>query len=187
MRSPRIRTTSESADPVGLIIALLVRFPQIATLTSQPGDGTLTLSFAVRGRLDRATQQQTSESIAEHVRALTQLAREPAETVAVKCEPDDRMTFIRVTRDVRSFNREELQLLTGLLAERFGDALVQTATAEDDAGDEDPAAEDELIEYALDALRDPSQQKSLVGFREEKRVLVYFAPIRKKAKARARS
>jgi hypothetical protein len=187
MRSTRSRTTSENADAVGLIIALLVRFPQIATLTSHPGERTLTLSFAVERRLDRATQRDLREAILEHVRAYAGLAAEPFDTVEVACEADERMTFVRVTRDARSVSREELQLVTALFAERFGSALVQSAVAEDEALDDDVAAQDELVEYALEALRDPSQQKSLVGFREEKRVLVYFTTARKKAKARARS
>jgi hypothetical protein len=187
MRTTRNRTTSENADAVGLIIALLVRFPQISTLTSHPGDRTLTLSFAVGRRLDRATQRDLREAILEHVRGFAGLAAEPLETVEVACEADERMSFVHVTRDARSVSREELQMLTGLLGERFGTALVQSAVADDDGLDEDPAAQDELVEYALEALRDPSQQKTLVGFREEKRVLVYFTTARKKAKARARS
>jgi len=96
------------------------------------------------------------------------------------------MTFVRITRDSESFSREELQMLTALVSERFGDSLLKSPV-EEDLIDEDVAAQDELVDYALEALRDPSQQKSLVGFREEKRVLVYFVTARKKAKARARS
>ncbi|HMD03027.1 MAG TPA: hypothetical protein VKG44_08715, partial [Candidatus Baltobacteraceae bacterium] len=85
----------------------------------------------------------------------------------------------------RSFSREELVMVTTLLAQRFGATLIESPPA-DDAGDDDPGA-DELVEFAIEALRDPTQQKSLVGFREEKRVLVYFVKSRKKAKARART
>ena len=187
MRSTRNRTTSENADAVGLIIALLVRFPQIATLTSHPGERTLTLSFAVKRRLDRLTQRSLREVILEHVRAYAGLSVEPFDTVEVSCEADERMSFVHVTRDARSVTREELQMLTALLGERFGTALVHSSPAEDENLDDDVAAQDELVEYALEALRDPTQQKSLVGFREEKRVLVYFTTARKKAKARARS
>ena len=73
-----------------------------------------------------------------------------------------------------------------LLSQRFGTALVQSPAADDDpTGDE--AATDDLVEYAIEALREPEQQRSVVGFREEKRVLVYYVKTRKKAKARARS
>jgi hypothetical protein len=186
MLSTRNRTTSESADAVGLIIALLVRFPQVATLTSHPGERTLTLSFAIDRRLDRTTQRDLREAILEHVRAFSGLAGEAFDTLEVACEADERMSFVRVTRDARTLSREELQMLTLLLGQRFGAALMQSP-AEDEGLEDDLAAQDELVEYALEALRDPSQQKSLVGFREEKRVLVYFTTARKKAKARARS
>jgi hypothetical protein len=92
-----------------------------------------------------------------------------------------------MTRDARTVTREELQLVTALVARRFGALLIKSAVAEDEAIDDDPGAQDDLVDYALDALRDPEQKKSLVGFREEKRVMVYFVSARKKAKARGRS
>ena len=186
MRTTRNRAPSENADAVGLIIALLVRFPHVATLVSHPAEGTLTLSFAVARRLDPATERSVREVVLEHVRSFTELSGETTDALEVVCEVDERLSFIRVTRDARSLPREELQMLTGLLADRFGDALLVSPAA-DDGLEDDPVAQDELVEYALEALRDPSQQKSLVGFREEKRVLVYFVAARKKAKARARS
>jgi hypothetical protein len=187
MRTTRSRTPSESADAVGLIIALLVRFPHVATLVSHPNDGTVTISFVLARKLDKATQVAVRELLLEHVRSFTQLAGDPFETLEVDCEVDERMSFVRLTRDARSLSREELQLVTGLLAERFGDALLVSPSADDDGLEEDAVAQDELVDYALEALRDPSQRKSLVGFREEKRVFVYFVAARKKAKARARS
>ena len=51
--------------------------------------------------------------------------------------------------------------------------------------EEDAAMQDDVAEYAIEALRDPAQSKSLVGFREEAHVLVYFLK-QKKAKASAR-
>ena len=76
-------------------------------------------------------------------------------------------------------------MLTALFSQRFGEALVKSPIT-DEPPDEDVAAQDDLVECAIEALRDPTQQKSLVGFREEKRVIVYFLKARKKAKAAAR-
>jgi len=179
------RQPSESADEVGLIIALLVRYPEIAAIVSHPADGTLVLSFAVTQRFDREAESLIRERVVEHVESLLQVGGERSDTLSVVCE-FDRITFVHVTRDVRTFSRDELQLLTALFSETYGDRLVKNANIED-GNDDDVAAQDELVEYAIEALRDPSQQKSLVGFREEKRVLVYFMTARKKPKARARS
>ncbi len=185
MRSTAASRAQEASDAVGLIIALLVRYPQIATIGSNPAQGTVTLSFAVRGRLERTVERQLREAVGEHVRSLLELTRERFDALTVVTESDAAVSFVRVTRDARTFSREELQLLVALLAQRFAERLVQSPADEEALDDENGS--DEFVEYALEALRDPAQQRSLVGFREEKRVLVYFVPSRKKAKARARS
>jgi hypothetical protein len=183
---PKSNVLSEASDAVGLIVALLVRFPEIATIVSHPKEGTLTLSFAVELRLDRRAEAEVRESVGEHVRSLLDLGRDKPDALLVGVESDEAASFVRITRDVRSFSREELQVLVALLADRFGATLVRSPAAEED-GFEDEAADDDIVDFALEAMRDPAQQRSLVGFREEKRVLVYFVKSRKKAKARARS
>ncbi len=47
------RALVENADTVSLVCALLVRFPELASIRSGPTDRTLRLTFAVRQRLDR--------------------------------------------------------------------------------------------------------------------------------------
>jgi hypothetical protein len=187
MYSPR-PPAFESADTVNRVVALLVRFPEIHSVRSNPADATLTLSFALRTRLDRNAARALGERLGEHVRAFLDLRGEVPAKIALTCDRDREtaVSFVHVTRDAASFAREELELLVALLVDAFPSSLVR-----DGAGpvpvDDDPAARDELVEVALDALRDPSQRQRLVGFREESRVLVYFVHTRKRTKARARS
>jgi len=179
------RALVENADTVSLVCALLVRFPELASIRSGPTDRTLRLTFAIRQRLDRAAQSALGESVEDHVRSFLALVKETPSVLRVECEGDRTMTFVHVTRDYESFSKEELELQVGFFSDRCGDALVRSPHP-DDHGDSDPAVEDEAALYAIEALRDPSQSKSLVGFREEKRVLVYFLKSQKKAKASAR-
>jgi hypothetical protein len=176
----------ESADTVNRVVALLVRFPEIHSVRSNPGDATLTLSFALRKRLDRSAARALGERVGEHVRAFLDLRGEAPQKIAVGCDRDADVSFVHVTRDAATFVREELELLVALFVDAFGNALVRDAAATPPL-DDDPAARDELVEVALDALRDPNQRQRLVGFREESRVLVYFVHTGKRAKARARS
>ncbi|MDQ6942549.1 MAG: hypothetical protein M3169_08570 [Candidatus Eremiobacteraeota bacterium] len=171
------------------VVALLVRFPELHSVRSNPGDATLTLSFAVRERLDRATQRALADRVSEHVNAFLDLRGDlrgdvPSK-IALAYDRDTAVTFVNVTRDAASFAREELELLVALFADAYGDRLVRDGESAE--FDEDPAARDEQVEVALDALRDPTQRRRLVGFREEQRVLVYFVHARKRVKARARS
>jgi hypothetical protein len=176
----------ESADTVNRVVALLIRFPELHSVRSNPADATLTLSFAVRKRLDRVETRALAERVGEHVRAFLDLRGEAPGKIAVAWDKDAAVTFVHVTRDAASFAREELELLVAIFADAYGDRLVRDGAASDPL-DDDPAARDEHVEVALDALRDPTQRQRLVGFREEQRVLVYFVHARKRAKARARS
>ena len=178
------RLPVENSDTVNLVCALLVRYPEIASMRSAPGEGTLRFSFAVQTRLDRVRQRAIVEDIEAHVQGFLALGDECGE-VRVECESDRAMSFVHVTRDLESFSKDELSMLTTLFADRFGATLVRNPVA-DEQPDEDPAWQEELVESAIEALRDPAQSKSLVGFREEKRVLVYFLKSQKKAKASAR-
>jgi len=164
-----------------------VRYPEIATLVSHSAVGTLTLSFAISARVDKNQQRCVREQVSEHVRTLLALEGETPDALAVAFESHESTSFVRISRDVRTFGREELQLLVAVLADRFGAQLIKSQTSDDEPLDDDDAPADELVEYAIEAMRDPGQQRSMVGFREEKRVLVYFVKSSKKAKARARS
>ncbi|HEY0614995.1 MAG TPA: hypothetical protein VGC96_10160 [Candidatus Elarobacter sp.] len=176
----------ESADTVNRVVALLLRFPELHSVRSSPADATLTLSFAVRERLDRAKGPVLTEQVNDHVRAFLDLRGEEPLKLGVAVERDLAFSFVHVTRDAASFSREELYLLVALFADVFGARLVRDGENTAQA-DDDPAARDEAVDVALDALRDPAQRQRLVGFREEQRVLVYFVHARKRAKARARS
>jgi hypothetical protein len=179
------RPAVENADTVSLVCALLVRFPELASIRSGPADRSLRLTFAMRQRLDRAAQSALAEALDDHVRSFLALTKDAPETLRIECEGDRTLTFVHVTRDLESFSKEELELQVAFFNQRCGDALVRNPLP-DDHLDGDPAAEDEAALYAIEALRDPAQSKSLVGFREEKRVLVYFLKSQKKAKASAR-
>ncbi len=181
------RPSAFESDTVNRVVALLTRFPELHSVRSNPADATLTLSFAVRERLDRAKTRALGERVGEHVRAFLDLrGEEELEKISVACDRDTNVTFVHVTRDAASFAREELELIVAIFADAYGDRLVRDGASPAPI-DDDPAARDEQVEVALDALRDPMQRQRLVGFREEQRVLVYFVHARKRTKARARS
>ena len=180
------RPAFESADTVNRVVALLVRFPEIHSVRSNPADSTLTLSFALRSRLDRNAARALGDRVGDHVRAFLDLRGEEPQKFGVSCDRDAAVSFVHVVRDAETFSREELELIVTLFVDAFGDKLVRDGAPAVPV-DDDPAARDELVDVALDALRDPAQKQRLVGFREESRVLVYFVHTGKRAKARARS
>ncbi|HTV92368.1 MAG TPA: hypothetical protein VMG98_06595 [Verrucomicrobiae bacterium] len=179
------RLPLENADTVSLVCALLVRFPELASIRSMPAEGNVRLTFALRTRLDKRGQAALADAIDDHVQGYLLFAKDEARALRVECDGDRSTTFVHVTRDTETFSKDELELLVSLLRERYPEALVHNPLPEDHL-DADPAAQDEAALYAIEALRDPAQSKSLVGFREEARVLVYFLKSQRKAKASSR-
>jgi len=174
----------ENSDTASSIVSLLVRFPEISSLWSHPTDGTLRLTYVVSRRLGKVEQRQLADMLDDHVRAFVALEGRDVRMIQVRCETDQRVTFVHCTRDSASFTREELLLQIGMLGQRFGDALVKNPV-EEPPDEEIAALEDEQVEHAIEAMRDPGQKRSLVGYRDDKRVMVYFVKHRK-AKASAR-
>lgn len=150
-----------------------------------PADRSVRLTFALKQRLDKSGQAAIADAVEDHVAGFLMLGKDEPRLLRVESEGDRSTTFVHVTRDLESFTKEELELLVALFADRFVETLVRNPLP-DDHLDADPAAQDEAALYAIEALRDPAQSKSLVGFREEARVLVYFLKSQKKAKASAR-
>lgn len=179
------RLPVENADTVSLVCALLVRYPELASIRSMPADRTVRLTYALRSRLDKRAQAALRDSIVDHIEGYLTLSKDAPEALSIECESDRATTFVHITRDTESFSKDELEMLGALLLERFPQTLVHNVSL-DDHPDADPAAQDEAALYAIEALRDPTQSKSLVGFREEARVLVYFLKAQRKAKASSR-
>lgn len=176
---------AENADTVSLVCALLVRFPELASIRSMPAERTVRLTYAIRSRLDKRSQSELADALVDHIAGYLLLSKDEAERVEFDFESDRTTTFVHITRDLESFSKEELELVGVIFAERFAEKLVRNPLPEDHL-DADPFAQDESAIYAIEALRDPAQSKSLVGFREEARVLVYFLKAQRKAKASSR-
>ena len=49
------RLPVENSDTVNLVCALLVRYPEIASIRSTPGEGTIRFTFAIGQRMDELT------------------------------------------------------------------------------------------------------------------------------------
>src|SRR3984885_16166151 len=84
----RPRNAFESADTVNRVVALLVRFPELHSIRSNPADATLTLTYAVNRRLDAAAVRALADFVGEHVRTFGALGGEPIDHFDVSCEQD---------------------------------------------------------------------------------------------------
>lgn len=166
------RGPEESNESVNLVVSLLVRHPEISRVIIAPRSAAIAFFFIVRGSLGAAERQRFRQSVVEHVRALAALGRGSSADVAVRFSSGDGLTFVEIERDAKTIARDEIALLVGLVAQTFGESLIVNPPAEE--SDDDSMMQEESVVSALDAVQRGKHRKGLVGFRDERRVLIYF-------------
>jgi hypothetical protein len=156
---------------VGLLISMLVRYPELGTVRLDPACQTLKFTFLVT----RLLEEEDFTSLKDHIRsaldAYTYLMDKPIETADVARESYDDLTVLTVTRDVQSLSQEEISLLIEILRSRFKRHLV--ADFNESLLEEDLLMQEQIIGEMLEDLRDTVQEKNLIAFREGGRVLVF--------------
>ena len=167
------RLPDASNDSVNLVVSLLVRHPELSRVIITPRFAAIAFFFVVRGRLSPAEDAHFRASVTAHLGALHQLDGDGQPKVVVRLSADEDMTFVEIEREAKSLARDEISLIVGLVAQHFGDRLVVNPPAED-APEDDFGPQEDAVGSALDAVRRGKQRKGLVGFREERRVLIYF-------------
>lgn len=167
------RVPDGSNDSVNLLVSLLVRHPELSRVVIKPRFASIALFFVIRSALSKIEQRRFTRSILDHLRAFHQLDGSPRTKIAVRLLVADGLTFVEIERDAKTLARDEISLIVSLVAQSFGDGLFVNPPA-DDAADDDFGPDEDSVNSALDAVRRGKQRKSLVGFREERRVLVYF-------------
>jgi hypothetical protein len=167
------RLPDESNDSVNLVVSLLVRHPELSRVVIKPRFAAVAFFFIVRASLPADEELRFRSDLIEHLRAFHELDREREPRIAVRMRADESLTFVEIERDSRTLARDEISLIVTLVARAFGDRLLVNPPAED-AGEDEFGPQEDTVGSALDAVRRGKQRKGLVGFREERRVLIYF-------------
>ncbi|TAM57736.1 hypothetical protein EPN52_12870 [bacterium] len=175
------RMPTETNDAVNLIVSLLVRYPEITSVRSNPADETIRLTFAFTTAFTAPQARRIAAEIVEYLEAYHDVSRLAPAVLGAHCEVDQGASFLHVDRDLKTIAKDEISMIVTLLTERFGSALVTNPVPEESSDDE-VSEQEEMVNVAIDSLRDGGSQKSLVGFREERRVLIYFTKAAKKKK-----
>lgn len=160
-----------NSPSVGLLISVLVRYPEIASVQYDHKDQSLRFSFLLARKLEEEETDKAREIISSSLETYFYLQNKTARLKDVVIQPFDTITTVQLKRDVASLTQEEISMVTEIIKDRFGSDLVTELP--EGSGDEDQLMQDEVIEEMLDDLRESQQHRNLVAFREEGRVLVY--------------
>lgn len=159
------------SNSMSLIAFLLVRYPEIGSVRFDPEQKTLLFSFVLVKSLSKEEVDSFKENLLLSLSNITNLQGRESGTTDINLVEYEGLTFLEITRNIDALTQEEIALIIGVIREFFGDYLL--LDQEDALQEEDIILQEEMIEHMLEDLKDSRQEKKLIGFREEGRVLVF--------------
>ncbi len=159
-------------DASRLLAAILVVYPSVQAVSYDPKDGMLELSFALRGAFTKEMFDGFLNYVAESVEAYHSIEGLGDATIELNVEGIYDTCFINVRRDIVTMTCGELNLLTELAFNYFGEQLIEEIA--EGANDEEYILEQiDYLEQMLSNIRQIRIENRLVGVRERERVIVY--------------
>lgn len=166
------RMGENAKNSVGLLVSILIRYPEPATLSLDPSSSTITFKFLVAMGITKRRFWALRRRIFESLKSFHYLNKIPMGLLKVNQVSFDGLTIVEVTRDMRSLTQQEITLVTELMKEDLGDSLVIDDTVRS-SFEEEMSIQEELIEQMLDDVREVKGTANLIAVREEGRVLVF--------------
>lgn len=159
------------SNSMSLIAFLLVRYPEIGTVRFDPEQKTLQFSFILNKILPESEFGSFKENLLLSLNAISELQERNLGSIQINFSVSDGLSFLEIQRDIDSLNQEEIALIIGVTHRYFeGDLLLDQ---QENLQEEDIILQEEMIEHMLEDLKDSRQEKRLIGFREEGRVLIF--------------
>lgn len=161
----------EVSDSIGLLISILVRFPEVGTINYEPRDQVLRFTFMLAQPLAKGAIRQFEEKFRKSLEIYNFLEDRVPKVINLKYTPYDQLMALEVQRDVTSLSRNEIGLIIALVREAFEARLVSENN--DNLMEEELLLQEELIDHMLESVRGTVPQRQLIAFREEGRVMVF--------------
>ena len=164
----------QSPDGVKLLISMLVRYPQIGTISFDSDANSLKFTFIISDVLTEEDYEGLKEFIYSSIDSYHSLLQISKCLARIDIYSYDEVSMLTIARDVSSLTCGEITLIVDILSEQFADCLAADMMDDDMIGNEDVMINDEIIENILKKVRKQNDNnKSLIGIREDGRVFVF--------------
>jgi len=169
--SPLPARTIPSPGGVGLLISLLIRYPEVASVTYCPDPANLKLTFLLRRSLGPRRFRALKDRVARSLDAYDRLEGGQPCLVSFRATTHGKVSVLEVRHDLASTAREGLSLIVELIRGELDGFLA--VDSDSFPLEDDLATQEAVIEEVLESLKDSGKGRNLIAFREEGRVLVF--------------
>ena len=156
---------------MSLIVSLLIRYPEIATLKLNPEDCSLNFTFIFRHKFSSDEKKAFWEELKMSLEALAVLDQAKPQIIDYSFKRQGDLSFLEIKRDIVSFSPDELSLIIKIIKGRYDREVIKEEDSE--TGEEDLLFQEEMIAHMLEELKEGPQDQELTGIREEGRVMIF--------------
>lgn len=159
------------SDGVNLLISILVRYPEIGTISFDPNHESLKLTFMLSGIPSPTEFAAIKRLISNSTAAYHQLEGLKIRSTDFQMTTYEQVAMLTVIRDVATLSKSEIAIMIALLRDKFKERLVTDYN--DSMLEEDLLVQEELIDNMLENIKKHHAAHGLIGIREDGRVLVF--------------
>ena len=158
-------------NSMSLIVSLLIRYPEIATLKLDPQLKCFIFSFMIMRGLPPKELKSLRTEIQLSLEVFADLTQQTPTIFNISFRRSKGLTLLEVKRDSPSLSQDEIALLVSIVKKRFHEDLAKDQ--DDEVGEDEQYFQEEMIDHMLEDLKDTRQEKMLIGIREDGRVMIF--------------
>lgn len=159
------------SDSVNLLVSMLVRYPEIGRLRFDSDKGTLKLTFLITTVPTQAEFASFQTYLRDSLGSFYCLCAYNDPFLSITMTPYDTITVIQIERDIDTLSKSEIALMIKILELHFADYIL--ADQNESLIDEELRFQEEVIENMLVSIQRSHVLGSLIGIRENGRVMVF--------------
>ncbi|MCL1791217.1 MAG: hypothetical protein FWG40_07660 [Peptococcaceae bacterium] len=150
----------------GLLIAILLRYPEIGSINCNQDEQVLNIKFLVKGSYP---YEKLEETLLDASAVFNQMERRNVKVCRIERRSEE-VDMLVLTRDLASLTFDEMNLSVQIIKGMIGKQLI---SEEQILGEEDKVFQEDMIIQSLAAMRARGAENSLTALRDGGRVLVF--------------
>ncbi|MFA5536641.1 MAG: hypothetical protein WDA53_05665 [Bacillota bacterium] len=168
-----LKIGDENSESAGLLISILMRYPEIGAISFNPDDHTMTLSFSCKKIITEKEFINKKNQLELCLDTYAYLEGKKSSVFAIQCLSTEEISVLKIKHKVESASKNEIALIINFLQQEFGDCLVRDLDRNELLEEEDLLLQDEFIGHMLESFKGKIPVNKIIAFREEGKVHLF--------------
>lgn len=167
----KFKSGKEVTDSVGLLITILVRYPEIAKINYEPEKQHIKMSFLIKNDITTEVLEKFIKNLKASIITFNYLQHIENIELETNIHTNDAYITIDLYRDIDTLSASEINLIVQLFQSGFTSSII--ADSNEQFYEDELVWQEELITDMLENLKTALPIKKLLAFRDEGKVRVF--------------